>query len=153
MNSTPAIQAPAVPAMADEGSLVSNLIDQAAASLIARVNAVPNTAEELMLASAEIQKLPPESRNREARTQCLVPMFNGRHGKASVVNLRLAAMAQLIRADKIPSCWVRPNMARDSVFSAAATEPLLLNANNEWFFDPESFVAFLLETEEGDGHA
>ena len=151
MNSTSVVQAPAVPAMADGPA--GSLIDQAAASLIARVNAVPNTAEELMRASAEIQKLAPESRNREARTRCLVPMFHGRRGKASVVNLRLAAMAQLIRADKIASYWVRPNMARDTVFSAAATEPLLLDASNAWFFDPESFVAFLLATEAADGHA
>jgi hypothetical protein len=59
----------------------------------------------------------------------------------------------VIRAGKIPRCWVRPNMVRDSVFSAAATEPLLLTANNEPFFDPESFVAFLLESAEVDGHA
>ena len=149
----PAVQTPPVPAVADEGGLLGNLITQRAANLIARVNVVSTTGEELMLAAAEVQKLPLETRNREARIRCLAQMFNGRRGKASVVNLRLEAVAQLIRADKIPSCWVRPNMARDSVFSAAATEPLLLNANNEWFFDPESFVAFLLETAEGDGHA
>jgi hypothetical protein len=151
MNSTPAIQTPAVPVVAD--GPIGKAIDQATASLIARVNAVPLTAEELMLASAEIQKLPLDSRDREARTQCLVEMFNGQRGKASVVNLRLAAMAQLIRAERIPSWWVRPNMARASVFSTAATEPLLLNANNDWFFEPESFVTFLLETAEDDGHA
>src|ERR1022692_1586356 len=142
---------PATPAIAD--GPIGNAIDQVTANLIARVSAVSLTAEDLLLAAAEIQKLPLETCNREARTRCLALMFEGHRGKASVVNLRLEAMAQLIAAAKIPSCWVRPNMARDLGFSAAATEPLLLTANNEWFFDPESFVAFLLETAEVDGRA
>jgi len=152
MNSTSVVQTPAVPAIADEIGFLGNTINQRTANLIARVNAVSTTGDELMLASAEIQKLPLETRNRETRIRCLTPMFEGRRGKASVVNLRLEAVAQLIRAGKISSCWVRPNMARDTVFSAAATEPLLLDANHAWFFEPESFVAFLLATEAGGGH-
>jgi hypothetical protein len=151
MNCTPVVPAPAVPAIAD--GTIGNVIDQATANLIARVNAVLITGEELMLAAAEVQKLPLQTCNREARTRRLALMFEGRRGKASVVNLRLEAMAQLIRADKIPSCWVRPAIVRDSVFLAAATEPLLLTGKNEPFFDPESFVAFLLEGAEIDGHA
>jgi len=152
MNSTPVVQAPAVPAIAEEAGLAGNLINQTTANLIARVNAVSITGEELMLASAEVQKLPLETCNREARTRCFTEMFNGQRGKASVVNLRLEALAQLVHAEKIPSCWVRPTMLRNCVFSAAATEPLLFTANNEPFFDAESFVAFLLETE-ADGRA
>ena len=143
MSNTSVVQAPAVPAIADDP--IGNAIDQATANLIARVNVVSTTGEELMLAAAEVQKLPLETRNREARIRCLALMFEGRRGKASVVNLRLEAMAQLIAAGKIPSCWLRPNMARDSVFSAAATERLLLNANNAWFFDPETFVASIFD--------
>jgi hypothetical protein len=151
MNRKPAVQAPAVPALAD--GLVSNVIDQATANLIARVNAASVTVEDMFLAAAEIQRLPLETCNRKARTRCLARIFNERRGKAFVVNARLEAMAQLIRAGEIPSCWARPNMVRDSVFSAAASEPLLFTANNESFFDPESFVAFLLETAAVDGHA
>jgi hypothetical protein len=62
-------------------------------------------------------------------------------------------MAQLIRAGKIPRCWILPNMVRDSVYLAAAMEPLLFNTNNESFFEPESFAAFLLESAEVDGRA
>jgi hypothetical protein len=153
MNSTSELQASAVPAIADDIGFLGNPINQRTVNLLARVNAVSTTGDELMLASAEIQKLPLETRSREARTRCLTLMFEGRHGKASVVNLRLEGMAHLIGAGKIPSCWVRPNMARDTAFSAAATEPLLLDANNAWFFEPESFVAFLLVTEAGGGHA
>ena len=115
MNSKPAVQAPAVPVIAEEAGRVRNLIDQTTANLIARVNAVSLTAEQLMLAAVEIQKLPLETCNREARTRCLALMFKGQRGKAFVVNARLEAMAQLIRAGKIPRCWVWPNMVRDSV--------------------------------------
>jgi len=153
MNSTSVVQTPPVPAVADEASLPWNVINQRTANLIARVNSVSTTGAELMLASAEVQKLPVETCDREERIHCLAQMFEWHPSKASVVNLRLEGMAQLIAAGKIPSCWVRPNMARDTVFSAAATEPLLLDANNAWFFEPESFLAFLLATEEGDGHA
>ena len=152
MNSKPVAQAPAVPAIADEEGPVRNLVNQTTANLIARVNAVSLTAEDLMLAATEIQKLPPKTCNREVRTRCLALIFDGRHGKAFVVNARLEALAKLVRADQIPCCWVRPTMLRDCVFSAAATEPLLFTANNEPFFDAESFVAFLLETE-ADGRA
>jgi hypothetical protein len=145
-------QAP-VPVIAEEAGFVGNLINQTTANLIARVNAVSLTAEDLMLAAVEIQKLPLETCNREARTRCLALMFKGRRGKAFVVNARLEAMAQLIAADKIPCCWVLPEMVRDSVFLAAATEPLLFTTNNESFFDPESFMAYLLETAEVDGRA
>jgi len=151
MNSKPAVQAPAVPAIAEKVGRVRNLIDQTTANLIARVNAVSVSGEDLMLASAEIQRLPREACNREARIRCLALMFEGRRGKAWVVNLRLEAMAHLLTTVEIPSCWVRPNMVRDSVFAAAATEPLLFTADNEAFFDPESFVAFLLETAEVHG--
>src|SRR5450755_999674 len=153
MNSTSVVQTPAVPAIADEIGFLGNTINQRTANLIARVNAVSITGEELLLAAAEVQKLPIQVCNREARTRCLALMFEGRRGKASVVNLRLEAMAQLVAAEKIPSCWVRPNLARDSVFSAAAMGPPLLTGKNEPFFDPESFVAFLLETAEIDGRA
>jgi len=153
MDCKPVVQAPAVPVIAEEAGRVRNLIDQTTANLIARVNAVSLTAEELMLAAQEIQKLPLETCNREGRNRCLGRMFQGRYGKAFVVNARLEAMGELIRAGKIPSCWVRPNMVRDSVFAAAATEPLLFTAINESFFDSESFLAFLLETAEVDGRA
>ena len=153
MNRKPAVQPPAVPASADEVRRVGNLIDQTTANLIARVNAVSVTADELMVASAEIHKLPREACNREARIRCLARMFNGLRGTAFVVDFRLEALAQLVSAKKIPSCWVRPNMVRDSVFLAAATEPILFTGNNEPFFDSESFLTFLLETARGDGHA
>jgi len=64
MHSTPAVQAPAVPALAQEAGLVSNAVDQATANLIARVNAASVTVEDLLLAFTEIQKLPLDSRQR-----------------------------------------------------------------------------------------
>ena len=59
MDSIPAAQPPAVPAIAPEAGPVRPLIDQTTANLIARVNAVSLTAEELMLASLERAHLSP----------------------------------------------------------------------------------------------
>ena len=56
MNSTPVAQAPAVPDSAEDAGPVGNVIDQATANLIARVNAVSVTVEELMLAAAAIHE-------------------------------------------------------------------------------------------------
>ena len=58
MNRKPAIQATSVPAIPDEAGLVRDVIDQATANLIARVNAASVTVEDMFLAAAEIQKLP-----------------------------------------------------------------------------------------------
>ena len=121
MNNTPAAQTPAVPAIAD---LVRN-VDQARADLIARVNAVSVTVEDLLLASAEIQKLPLETCNREMRTRCLALIFKGQNYKVIAVNSRLEAMGRVVRSGKIRR-WVLPNIVAEVVFLAAAKEPILL---------------------------
>ena len=79
MKRKPAAQAPAVPAIAVEGGLAGNVfyLYRDAADLIARLNAVSVTGEDMILASSEIQKLPLETCNREARTRCLTRIFNG----------------------------------------------------------------------------
>ena len=151
MNSTPAVQAPAVPAIAEEAGLVRNVIDQATANLIARVNAASVTVEDMFLAAAEIQKLPLETCNREARTRCLARIFSGQNYKVIAVNSRLEAMARVVRSGKIRR-WVLPNIVAEPVFAAAAKAPLLFT-ENEWFFEQDSFVACVLEHSYVDGHA
>ncbi len=93
MDSNSATPTPGVPVVGDEAALVRDVVTQETANLIARVNAVAVTAEDLLLAIREIQKLPLETCDREARTRCLALMFEGRQGKAFVVNARLEAMA------------------------------------------------------------
>jgi hypothetical protein len=151
MNSKPAVQAPAVPAIAEETGLVSSVIDQTSADFVARVNTVSVTVEDLLLAYAEIQTLPLKECNREARTHILARMFKGQGCKAFAVGSRLEAMARVVRSGKIRR-WVLPNIVCEVVFLAAAKEPILFT-KNESFFDPKSFVAFVLENAAVDGHS
>jgi hypothetical protein len=151
MNGTPAVQASAVPVIADEAGFVRNVIDQATANLIARVNAASVTVEDMFLAAAEIQKLPLETCNREARTRCLARIFNGQDFKVAAVNARLESMAEVVRSGKIRR-WVLPKIVAEPVFMAAAKAPLLF-AENKWFFEQDSFVACVLEHATVDGHA
>jgi hypothetical protein len=151
MNSTPVVQTPAVPAIAEDAGPVSDVVDQATADRIARVNAVGVTVDDLLLAAAEIQKLPLETCNGETRIRCIAPLFNWQVYKVMAVNARLEAMGEIIRSVKVQH-WVLPNRIGEVVFLAAAKEPLLL-ANHYYFFDPESFVAFVLENAAVDGHA
>ena len=78
-------------------------------------------------------------------------MFKGQRYKAFAVGSRLEAMARVVRSGKITR-WVLPNIVAEVVFLAAAREPILFT-QNESFFDPESFVAFVLENAAVDGHA
>ena len=120
MGTTPAVQAPAVSGVADGAGLISNVVDQATANLIARANAVCVTVEDLLLASAEVQKLPLKDCNREARTHCLARMFKGQGYKEFAVGSRLEAMARVVSSGKIRR-WVLPNIVAEVVFLAAAS--------------------------------
>lgn len=152
MNGKPAVQPPAVHAIVEEAGLLrSNVVDQTTANLIARVNAVGVTVDHLLLAAAEIQKLPVEICDGETRIRCIAPLFNWHVYKVMAVNARLEAMGKIIRSGKVRH-WVLPNRICEVVFLAAAKEPLLL-ANHYYVFDPESFVAFVLENAEVDGRA
>jgi hypothetical protein len=133
-------------------------MDQATADLIARVNTVPVTVQDLLLASAEIHNLPIEDRDWEGRAHCLARMFKGQRDKAFAVGCRLEAMARLIESGKAPH-WVLPKgpgggerMIAEPVFLAAAKEPILFTKKKS-FFEPESFIAFVLENSDVDGHA
>src|SRR6266702_4415068 len=143
MDSKPAVQAPAVPGIAEDEDLVPNVVDQATANLIARANAVSVTVEDLIIAAAEIQRLPLETCNREARTHCLARMFKGQGYKAFAVGCRLEAMARVVSSGKIRR-WVLPNIVAEVVFLAAAKEPILFT-NKEWSFGSDSFVVFVLQ--------
>jgi hypothetical protein len=151
MDITPAAQASAVSDIAEGASPISKVVDQATANLIARANAVSVTAEDLFLASTEIQKLPPETCNRAARTRCLDRIFDGQSHKVIAINARLEAMARIVSYAKIRR-WVLPNIVAKVVFLAAAKEPILFT-NKEWWFESDSFVAFVLEHAAVDGRA
>ena len=151
MDRAPAVPAPAVRAPANEASRVRNVLDQDTANLIARLNAVSVTVEDLHLAVAEIHKLPLQTCNREARTRCLARIFNGQDYKVIAVNYRLEAMGEVVRSGKIRR-WVLPNLVAEVVFLAAAKAPILFT-ENDWHFDQKSFVELVLDNAEVDGHA
>jgi hypothetical protein len=147
------LQAADDPRLAEGAGTIDNGIDQVTANLIARVNAVAVTPEELCDAAAEIQKtITLEDCDREARTRCLASMFEGQGYKAFAVNYRLEAMARVIGSGKLPNCWVLPDMVKETVFLAASKEPILFTKKVP-FFEAESFIAFLLENAGVDGHA
>ena len=147
MNNGPAVQAPAI---SEEEDLIGNVVDQATANPIARANAVCVSVDDLIIAVAEIQKLPLETCDREARTRCLARMFK-QNDKVIAVNSRLEAMAQVVRSGKIRR-WVLPNIVAEIVFLAATKEPILF-VEEEPSFDAASFVSFVLANAAVDGHA
>jgi hypothetical protein len=157
MDSTPVVQAPAVPAIAEDGAPVGNVLDQATANRIARANSVSVTVEELILAAAAIHKLPYVERDLRGRTQCLAEMFTGQGYKVLAVFARLEAMVKIIRSGRV-SHWASPeapdggSQVADPVFLAAVSEPILF-AEYESYFEPESFIASVLENAAVDGHA
>ena len=59
---------------------------------------------------------------------------------------------RILRSGKLPNCWVLPGMVQEPVFLAAAKEPILFT-KEEPFFEPESFLTFVLENAGVDGHA
>jgi hypothetical protein len=152
MDSTLALQPfHPVPAVAEEAGLVSNDIDHITVNLVARVNAVSVTAEDMCLAAVRIQTKLRKGCDREARLRCLAQVFNGQEDKVAALNFRLEAMGRVVRSGMIRP-WVLPNIVRDIVFAVAAKAPLLCTGK-QCHFDQGSFVASVLELSHVDGHA
>jgi hypothetical protein len=134
-----------------------NSADQTSLDLMARTNPIRFSLDDILLASAEIHKLPPEARNRNGRTRCLASVFHGQRQMAIALNARLEAMARLVAAGKIP-CWVLPlgangfQMIAEPVFLAAAKAPLSF-IDGEAYFEPAVFVTLVLEHASVHGHA
>lgn len=97
-------------------------------ALVARVNSVHVSAEDLLSASEEVHKLPAEDRDWEGRAHLLARLFSGEGDKAFAIETRLSAMSKLIASGSLPH-WSRPMGADGAaliakpVFIAAATEP------------------------------
>lgn len=123
-------------------------MDQDTANLIARLNSVAVSVEDLVLASDEVHNLPPEQRNWEGQTTCVARLFKGQHYKAFAVHSRLQAMAALITSGKLPLPLVAEmsdggRMVAEPIFVAAAKEPILFT-EKEPFFNAESFIETVL---------
>lgn len=125
--------------------------------MIACLNSVAVSVEDLVLASDEVHHLPPEQRNWEGRTTCVARLFEGQHYKAFAVHSRLQAMAALITSGKLPQALVDEmgdsgRMVAEPIFMAAAKEPILFTEEAP-FFNAESFIEAVLRHSGVDGHA
>ncbi len=132
-------------------------MSQAIVRIAAEVNAVRVTIDDLLLASREVHKLPPEDRDWEGRLHLMVRLFQGEPDKARAVEYRLMAMSKLLESGVLPH-WVLPKAADDSVqiaepvWATAATAPLLLGERDA-YFDPQSFTDRVLALAKPDGNA
>lgn len=131
-------------------------MDQSTANLIARINTVQISADDLLLASDEMHKLSPEDRDWEGRTHVVARLFKGEHHKAFAVQSRLEALASLISAGALgrwaPEGNDGSHLIAEPVFIAAAREPILFTEKDP-FFEPTSFLAAVLSHSESDGNA
>jgi hypothetical protein len=132
-------------------------MSQAIARMTAELNAVRVTIDDLLLASREVHKLPPEDRDWEGRLHLMVRLFQSEPDKARAVEYRLIAVTKLLESGVLPH-WVLPTAAdgavqiAEPVWATAATAPLLLGEHDP-YFDPQSFTERVLALAEPDGNA
>lgn len=132
-------------------------MNQSLANMAAQLNATRITIDDLLLASREVHKLPPDDQGWEGRLHLMVRLFKGEPDKGLAIENRLMAMSALVASGTLPH-WVLPEAPDGSVqisepvWLAAATEPLLLK-EREAYFEPKSFLERVLSLAEPDGHA
>jgi hypothetical protein len=125
--------------------------------MIARINSERFTATDLLDLSRDVHDIPEELRDWEGRMILLAKRFPHQPYRALAADKRLQAMSALIATNTLP-LGVLPqaqdgsHMVAESVFEAAAVEPLLQRGNKP-FFEPESFLQRVLEFSEADGKA
>ncbi len=125
--------------------------------MVARLNSERFSSDDLLEISDAVHDLPEDRRDWEGRTFLLVNRFPKQHYRAMAADYRLMAMSALIAKNILP-LGVLPqapdgsHMVGESVFEAAALEPLLFRGN-EPYFEPESFRQRVLELTETDGKA
>ncbi len=132
-------------------------ITQTELDMVARLNSERFSADDLLEVSDAVHEIPEDRRDWEGRMFLLAKRFRGQHYRAMAVDYRLTAMSKLIEKGILP-LGVLPqapdgsHMVGESVFEAAATEPLLLRGS-EPHFEPESFRKRVLELTDADGKA
>ena len=125
--------------------------------IIARLNSVAVSVEDLILASHVVQNLPPEQRGWTAQTTCVTRLFNGQRSKAFAVHYRLQALAALITSGKLPQFLATEmddggRMVAEPVFFATAKEPIFFTEKGP-LFHPESFLEAVLRHGGVEGYA
>lgn len=132
-------------------------ISQSELDMVARLNSERFSADDLVEISDAVHDIPEDRRDWEGRVFLLAKRFPRQHYRAMAADYRLTAVSALIAKNILP-LGVLPqapdgsHMVGESVFEAAALEPLLLRGN-EPFFEPESFRRRVLELTDADGKA
>jgi hypothetical protein len=132
-------------------------ITQSDLDMVARLNAERFSADDLLEISGAVHEIPEENRGWEGRLFLLAKRFRGQHYRAMAADYRLTAMCGLIEKGILP-LGVLPqapdgsHMVGESVFEAAANEPILIHGSKP-HFEPESFRKRVLEFTDTDGKA
>jgi len=122
-----------------------------------RINSARVTVEDLRLATETVHNLAPEHRDWEGRAIAMVRLFPDDPDMALAVEHRLLAMSRLIASGRLPG-WAKPEgldgstLVAESVWIAAATEPLILG-EHEARFDEPSFIDRVLALAGAEGNA
>lgn len=83
-----------------------------------RINNAKVTVADLLKATSEVHKLPPEDRNWEGRLHTMAQVFQGNPDKALAIE-RLVAMSRMLESGSLPG-WAMPKAANGSVSVAEA---------------------------------
>jgi len=127
------------------------------AKLQNELNAVSISVDELLLATEEVHKLPPEDRNWEGRLHTMARLFHSSPRKGLAIEYRLVAMNRMLEAGVLPG-WATPQdsdgavRVAEPVWEATAIEPLILG-EREAHFDQASFLRRVLLLAEPEGNA
>lgn len=126
--------------------------------LLARVNAVPVTADDLRAmvdASVEARRAAPEAVDGESSMFFAVRIAHNDGNRAFALWSRMAALALLMESDGLPG-WTLPNrsddgalFAQDVLLEAAAVHPLTQHGNN-LVFERETFLTRVLALSESE---
>lgn len=123
---------------------------------LAELNEVQVSGEDLAQVSEQSANLPPEQKNFMGGSLLVIRYTNGNALKATVIQHRLSALAGLLGEEGIQG-WTLPKqpdgttMAREELFAAAATLPLI-EKDGKTIFDREKFLEKALEISEPEGN-
>lgn len=123
--------------------------DENTKKLIARINAIVITEEEIVEVVEETEEINPEDRNWEASTFMVARLHPGDFEKVGAIVFRMEALTRLLAKAGAPG-WTLPETAdggiltQEAVFAATAVQPLV-EQDGEVAFEQEAFLQKVLE--------
>jgi len=113
-----------------------------------RLNSILITHRELIEIAEEIHNLPESSKYFAGQAVLLAKKFKKKPDKAMAIDLRLKALSEIINHKVLPG-WAVPmhtddyQMVSESVWYAAANQPLMLDRDKA-YFDHHQFIDCVL---------